>query len=216
MRNELQNLLFRKFPTLYSNNKDTLQTIQFDCEDGWHCLAETLSDLIVKRSSFIKVVRVNKKQGRLRFHLANCAIKDRDFIAGATKITYILSGIICTECAERGVMFNGKAISSRCPLHCGPALPFLKRYSNIELPINTCGIGKMWHEMIIKLYRQIQENSKNTKVPVVVFTKITQTDGKLGIQYTGGNDNTKGMVSLLEAYSEKIDKETGHILNLQF
>lgn len=214
MRNELQNLLFRKFPTLYSNDKNLLQTIQFSCEDGWYYLAETLSDLIVKRSLSIKVEEVNKEMGRLQFHLSNCEIKDRDFIVGATRMTFILSGIICTECAERGVMFNGNSISSRCPSHSGPALPFTKRYSTIELPINTSGFGKMWHEMIIQLYRQIQENQKNTKLPVVVFTKITQTNGKLDIQYTGGDDMTNGMVSLLKAYSEKVDKETGRILNL--
>jgi len=214
MRNELQNLLFRKFPTLYSNNINTLQTIQFNCENGWYCLAETFSDLIVKRSLSINVEKVDKKMGRLQFYLSNCEIKDKDFIAGITRMTYILSGIICTECAERGVMFNGKAISSRCPSHSGPALPFAKRYSTIELPINTSGIGKMRHEMIIKLYRQTQENQKNIKVPVAVFTKISQTDGKLDIQCTGGNDKTKGMVSLLKAYSEKVDKETGRILNL--
>jgi len=214
MRNELQNVLFKKFPTLYSNDKDSLKTIQFNCEDGWYCLAETLSDLIVKRSLFIKVVKVNKKQGRLQFYLSNCEIKDRDFIAGATKMTYILSGIICTECAEGGVMFNGKAISARCPSHSGPALPFLKRYSSIELPINTSDIGKMWHEMIIKLYRQIQVSQKAIKVPEVVPANITNIDGKLSIEYTGNNDVTKGMVSLIEAYSEKVDKETGRILNL--
>jgi len=214
MRNELQNVLFKKFPTLYSNDKDSLKTIQFNCEDGWYCLAETLSDLIVKRSLFIKVVKVNKKQGRLQFYLSNCDAKDREFIAGATKMTYILSGIICTECAEGGVMFNGKAISARCPSHSGPALPFLKRYSSIELPINTSDMGKMWHEMIIKLYRQIQVSQKDIKVPEVVPANITNIDGKLSIEYTGENDVTKGMVSLIEAYSEKVDKETGRILNL--
>ena len=60
----------------------------------------------------------------------------------------------------------------------------------------------------------VNEDQKITTEPVVVFTQITQTNGKLDIQYTGGNNKTKGMVSLLEAYSEKIDKETGRILNL--
>jgi len=213
MQKELQNLLFKKFPALYYKEQKTFHPIQFDCEDGWYCIAETLSELVVKRSSKIKVEKVVKEQGRLQFHFTNFEIKDRDFIAGATKMAFILSGIVCAACAKKGEMFNGNSITPRCTSHSGPVLTFKKRKPSIELPISTNGIGKMWQSMIIKLYQQVQDNQKLKKMPDVVFTRIARINDILCIEYTGeGNEVTHGMVMFILAYALKIDKDTGQIL----
>ncbi|GAW86970.1 conserved hypothetical protein [Bathymodiolus platifrons methanotrophic gill symbiont] len=215
MQKELQKLLFKKFSALYSAKQETFHPIQFDCDDGWYCLAETLSELVVKRSLMIKVAKVVNKQGRLQFYFSNFEIKDRDFIAGATKMAFILSGIVCTECAEKGEMFNGNSITSRCPVHSGAALPFIKRRPIIELPISTDDIGKMWQSMIIKLYQQVQDNQKRKEMPEVVFTKFTTVNDTLHIEYTGGDEVTHGMVMFILAYALKIDKDTGQIITPQ-
>lgn len=72
----------------------------------------------------------------------------------------------------------------------------------------------MWHEMIVYLDDEIKMHQIYNDMPAGIFTKIEKLNGKLSIDYEGGNEVTKGMISLIEAYSAKVDEETGQVLNL--
>jgi len=214
MNDELKNVLFKKFPSLYEEKEGLglFQALEFHSQTGWFCLIETVSEVMVKRSLMIKVIRVYKQQGRLKFDVSNCPHKDRDFIAGVIKMAHVVSGICCEECSLQGEMFNGNAISSRCVKHGGVRLHFLKRRKNVDLPFNTRDIEKMWREMIIKLFLQFQMMKIDKESSEPVLTRVETKAGKLNIKYTGGNDMTNGMVTLFLSYAEKIDAETGKII----
>ncbi len=70
-----------------------------------------------------------------------------------------------------------------------------------DLPFDANAIGIVWSEMIALLFRQIKMHVDYDSMPPVNFKKIENTDGKLFIKYSGGNDVTKGMIDLLVKYS---------------
>jgi len=214
MNDEFKNLLFNNFPSLYEEQIDQklFQLIDIECQDGWFSLIETVSEVMVNQSSIIKVTKVYKKQGRLKFDIACCPSRDRSFISGVIKMAQVLSGISCEICSLQGEMFNENAIASRCVTHGGTRLRLLKRKRYIELPFNTKGIGKMWHEMLVKLFLQFQTMKLDKERSEAVITGIEIKDGKLNVEYIGGNEMTNGMVTLFLSYAEKIDGETGEKL----
>lgn len=215
MNDELKNVLFTNYPSLYEKKEHQrlFQTLEFQSQAGWFCLIETVSEIMVKRSLMIKVIRVYKQQGRLKFDVSNCPLKDRDFIAGVIKMAHVVSGICCEQCSLQGEMFNENAIASRCVEHGGTRLRFLKRKKYIELPFNTKEVGRMWREMIVKLFLQFQALSSDQELPETVLTGIEIKGGKLNVEYSGGNDMTDGMLTLFLSYAEKIDADTGEIIN---
>jgi len=215
MNDEFKNLLFKNFPSLYKEQTDQklFQPIEFECQNGWFSLIETVSETVVNKSSIVKVTKVYKNQGRLKFDITCCPSRDRDFISGVIKMAQVLSGISCEICSLQGEMFNENAITSRCVIHGGTRLILLKRKRYIELPFNTKGIGKMWREMLVKLFLQLQAMKIDKEIPEPVITGIEIKEGKLNVEYMGGNEMTNGMVTLFLSYAEKIDAETGEIIN---
>jgi len=215
MNDEFKNLLFKNFPSLYEEQTDQklFQLIDLECQEGWFSLIETVSEVMVNQSSIVKVTKVYKKQGRLKFNIACCPSRNRDFISGVIKMAQILSGISCEICSLQGEMFNEKAITPRCATHGGTRLRLLKRKRYIDLPFNTEGIGKMWREMLVKLFLQLQSMKIDKENPETILTGIEVTEGKLNVEYIDGNEMTYGMVTLFLSYAEKIDAESGEIIN---
>jgi len=215
MNDEFKNFLFKNSPSLYEEQTDkkSFQLIDLECQDGWFSLIETVSKVMVNHSAIVKVTKVYKKQGRFKFDVSGCQTKDRDFIVGVIKMAYILSGISCEICALQGEMFNENTIASRCATHGGTRLRFLKRKRYIELPFKTDRVGKMWREMLVKLYLQFQAMKIDKESLEIALTGTEIKEGKLNVEYIGGNEMTNGMVTLFLSYAEKIDGETGAIIN---
>lgn len=211
----LKTYCLKKFPSLYEDqtSQKLFQPLEPECQSGWFSLIETVSEVMVNQSSIVKVTKVYKKNGKLKFVISSCPSRDRDFISGVIKMAQVLSGISCEICSLQGEMFNENAIASRCITHGGTRLRLLKRKRYIELPFNTKDIGKMWREMIAKLFIQIQALNLDQEISETVLIGVEIKGGKLNVKYRGGNDMTNGMVTLFLSYAEKIDAETGGIMD---
>jgi hypothetical protein len=213
MQKELEDILVKKYPVLYSSmNINKLEPGKFACDDGWFLLVDTLSELIAARSTLIKVMTIKKKYGRLHFYVSDYETEYRDFIHGAIEMACLLSEIVCEKCSEKGEMFNINSLAARCCAHRGPKFPFIKLTRNKRsLPFNI-NIGSMWHEMVKKLYLYTQDNRKKNDMPEIIFTEIAKTNGELCINYVNGDQIIEGMISFLLAYASKIDEESGGVI----
>lgn len=130
-------------------------------------------------------------------------------------MAHTLSEIICEKCSKKGNFYTTKKGASSCEQHSGSWPPPLINIEFIvSLPLKENSFGSMWHEMIVYLDDEIKMHQIYNDMPAGIFTKIEKLNGKLSIDYEGGNEVTKGMISLIEAYSAKVDEETGQVLNL--
>jgi hypothetical protein len=199
----LQSLLCKDYPTLYQGFKE------FECDSGWFGLIDTLSSLIVKRSSTAVIQQVKEKHGSLVISISGYAPQDYDYMFGVTTMTYWLSHLICERCARKGSIINSFGATARCELHDQRFSHHTEYDETADLPFPMNIKGTMWRLMILEFYELIQMHTKNNGMPTVNIHRVNKFKGKLCIEFTGGDDVTQGMAALLLAYAEKIDEETG-------
>lgn len=217
MNNHLNEILIKNYPTLFVS-KDMSKPVNFTvaCHDGWFPLVETVSKLIVERSSVISAVCVEKKSARLCFIVADCPNEEKDYILGITEMASKISESVCEICSCRGEMFNGNSMAARCTTHSGHLLPFFRRVmSGVNLPFIDESVGYMWREMIARLFFQLEDDYNSNEMSEVVLKRAWVAKGnELCIEYSGGNKVTEGMVAVLLEYSKLVDAETGIIKGL--
>lgn len=208
----LQNLLCDQYPTLYQHQHKSGEKAVFECNDGWLTLIDTLSALIVKRSPTTVAQQVKEDHGSLLFCTSGYAREDYEYFFGVTNMAYWLSQIICEKCGSKGTMFNTFGLTARCELH-DRGRPHLMEYDEtVDLPFQIKVRGTMWRLMILEFYHLIQLHIKCNDMPDVDIKCVHKVNGKLCIEFTGGNEMTQGMLALLLAYAARIDEETGDIL----
>ncbi|MBF6650423.1 hypothetical protein [Methylobacter sp. BlB1] len=209
----LQNLLCNEYPTLYQDRQNAEKMV-FECNDGWFALIDTLSSLIVKRSRTTVVEQVKEGDyGSLLVCVSGYAPEDYDYIFGITRLAYYLSQLICEKCGSRGTFINSCGMTARCELHDPWSSHQLEYDETLNLPFPMRMKGTMWRLMILEFYQLIQIHTKSNDMPAVDIHYVKKFKGKLCIKLAGGNEITQGMLALLLAYAEKIDEETGEILN---
>jgi len=218
MNKKLEEILTQKYPSLYQDingsKKNTIICWDFQCQNGWFPLIETLSELIMDCSINIRAKEVKKNRKRLYYYVTGYDPIDYPHIYGITNMAHILSEIICEKCSKKGDFFNTFKGAARCEQHSDFRNPVMNMEIKTNLPLKENNFGSMWHEMIVYLDNEIKMHQIYNNMPAGIFTKIEQLNGKLCISYEGGNEVTKGMITLIEAYSAKVDEETGHVLNL--
>lgn len=214
MQTELEQILRKTYPTLYCGRIDHHGSFpikyNIGCDDGWFCLIDTLSSLIVSHDPYAVATQVKEKYGTLRFYLADCR-KERDFIFGLTNMADCLSEIICEQCSEHGSIYSEGWVRVRCDKHKMDYQINEEVIKTAELPFHLKDIGAMWSEMLAILIRQIEMHVKHNKMPPVFFHSVVKREGKLHIDFSGGDKVTEGLVALLIAYANRIDAETGEI-----
>jgi hypothetical protein len=70
-----------------------------------------------------------------------------------------------------------------------------------------CGDG--WYDLLDTLMRSICFNIEHNKMPEVHVAQIKEKFGGLCFYYDGGNERTRGMVSIAESMSYKICENCG-------
>ncbi len=212
MQKKLNLLLINKYPTLFQTQlKDSPIPVFAGCScgDGWFTLIDILSELIVARSQ--EAVATHVKINRLGYLIFRTAgyddRKDYNYIFGLINMAYSLSELLCEECGENGYQCINS--TAKCEQHGGVYLHFEKLP---KPPFAITGIGTMWSNMLINLYHQIDMHVKTNGMPKVTYHCVEKRDGKLVIDYGGGDDTTHAMVALLLSYAAKVDEETGKIL----
>lgn len=208
----LQNLLHQEYPTLYTNRPNSKKTV-FECGDGWFTLIDTVSDLIVKRSSITFIEQIKGTYGSLSVNISGYAPADYDYIFGIASMSYWLSQIICEKCARKGTMFNTFGVTARCELHDNGHRHHILCDETADLPFQMKISGSMWRLMILEFYHLIQLHIESNDMPNVDIRCADKVNDKLSIEFTGGDEVTHGMLALLSAYAARIDEKTGDVLS---
>lgn len=210
----LQKLLFKKYPTLFQNPSADDSSLIIECNDGWFGLIDTLSELILKRSPTTVFEYVQASYGSLSIGITGyCNQNDYDYVFGVTSMAYWLSQIICEKCACKGIMFNSYGITARCEMHDNWISHQREYDETSDLPFQICVSGTMWRHMMLEFYDLTQLHIKNNGMPYVDMKRVEKINGKLEMEFLGGDEVTHGMAALLLTYANKIDEETGEIFN---
>ena len=215
MKPNFKKILQEKYPVLYGVRAIKINALPIKCGlsvgDGWFYLIDVLSELIVENNPAAVAAQIKEKFGTLRFYLRKYP-KQLGYVFGLTNIAQSLSEIICEECGKHGAMYCDDWVCVRCEEHKISG-QYKKQTININgLSFDTNAIGVMRSEMISLLFRQIKMHVNYNSMPHVIFKKIERTDGKLSIEYSGGNDVTRGMVDLLIKYANNENSQSGLVL----
>lgn len=209
MNDGLTKKLFNKYPALYKNSSIGLMEYGFACGDGWYHLIDLLSQLIVLRSTDIKIIQVKEKFGALRVYTKEKPKEEHSgFISGLLYMSELLSVVICDVCGKKGTLCRGPYVCTRCSEHW---LDHAEA-SEIELedlPFEIGDIGEMCSYMIRIFYRHIEINHPNIKI----LSALKEKD-KLILSLLGAENDIfiNGMHTMLEAYAFIIDTKTGDVL----
>jgi len=214
MQEKLNITLINKYPSLYKQKCDgELIFSGFDCGNGWFMLIDKLSELMVDRSKDVHSGYVGEKNGYLFTISGGCSEDDCSYIFGLINMAISLSELVCDQCGNRAHLFNcPDIISPRCEAHGGFPLDWSRSKISPDLPFNLSHIGVAWKEMVSTFYLQNEIWSKDNNIPQVIFNRIGKRNGKLYIEFTGGDDTADGMLNLLLAYTAITDENTGDIL----
>jgi len=105
MKKELEDKLFKKYPTLFPNGRnvdkmESLMVFGFECDDGWFKLIDNLCKDILKykEGNKVIVVQVKEKFGGLRFYTEGTSDEIYELIRKAEEDSYN----ICEICGEPG------------------------------------------------------------------------------------------------------------------
>ncbi len=208
----LQDLLCNQYPTLYQHRDDGQMV--FECNDGWFTLIDTLSALIVKRSSTIVAQQVKQGLGLVLVYTSEeCDPVDSDYVFGVASMAYWLSLLVCEKCGTNKIIFNSSGLTSHCEIHDKRHQHYMEYDETSDLPFQVKINGLMWRHMILEFYHLIQLHIKCNDMPHVEIKCVGKVNDKLFIELTGGDKVTQGMLALLLAYAARIDDETGDILS---
>jgi len=118
MRQELNERLFKAYPTLLPPNRSLMESLMaFGCEcgDGWYPIIDKLfSNLSMDPS--LEVIQVKEKFGGLRVYL-NSYTDEADRLIAEAELQALAT---CEVCGEEGTLGStGYWLSTRCP-KCAP------------------------------------------------------------------------------------------------
>jgi len=217
MNYKLENWLIEEYPSLFEMTDNEIKEIynqeKFPCRGGWFLIINTVFELLVKRSSEVKIIQVEETYGFLLVTFSNYKNKDYDYIFGICNMAHNLSQITCEICGQQGSMFNGRYLTARCKLHNGLSIRNQEDGVLDKLPFRVDNLGDRWYQMVVTLYEKILMHQKCNEMPEVIITQVEKTNGKLCIGYYGGDESTQGMIEFLLAYSMKINDDTGQVIS---
>jgi|GEM_PF-589727 len=221
MKADLDKKLCSDFPVLYRDRhgdmKKTLMCFGFECGNGWYELIHSISVLLSNHNPDIKAVQVKEKYGGLRFYHDH----HDDYTRGVVGMAEYISSHTCETCGAPGQEYDrvGWFITS-CEEHKDQNsrgrkvepiqndLPALIDTPPIE------GIGQGWVRLIAILKIKTDWDIEHNKMPSVTFQVTKGENGRLHVGFSGGNEETKGMVDLIEHYAKKIDEDSGALLSV--
>jgi len=147
MNKKLTEQLYTKYPKIFRQHTlpmtETAMCWNFDCNDGWFFLLDTLCSLLQwdidhNKHPQIEASQVKEKFGTLRFYVNGSNERQEGYINFAE----YLSGFICEECGSNKDVkqSSGAWIYTRCP-DCMKKLDYK---DTGDLSIFELLFGKLW------------------------------------------------------------------------
>lgn len=114
MKEELEDKLFKTFPTLYEGKDlslmESLMGFGFECGDGWFGIIWQLSEELSEKYPEVRAVQVKEKFGGLRFYIAGGSAEVYEVIDAAL----IESSKVCELCEEGELCQRGSWVKTLC------------------------------------------------------------------------------------------------------
>jgi len=124
-----------------------------------------------------------------------------------------LSFQICEACGAPGIRRDQEGyFSTTCDKHKGrksktTGTDWLVKATPIE------GIGNGWLRLIVGLKDIVAWYVEKNGMPPVTNLIYKKDNGQLHVEFSGGDEQTRGMADFIEHYAKKIDEHSGRILS---
>jgi hypothetical protein len=212
MKKELDNYLCRKYPDLYrdrhADTKPTAMHWGFACGNGWFSLIDLISELLVKHNANIKAEQVKEKFGGLNFYHSVCD----EYSISIQMAALLVSKAACEECGAPALLQQ----------HDGWYATLCKEHRNEDDAVNDKDIdlsavghldlGVAWLRLAAILMRLAEFNCQHNGMLHADLTIFKDQHGRFDVQYSGGDEKTRGMVDLIVGYANRIDEHTGAVI----
>lgn len=206
MTEDLEEKLYRDYPSLYRNHQQTLMVEGFACGDGWFVLIDTMSFLLSKHDQKIKAEQVKEKLGKLDFYIQN----GNNYSTGITMLAYMISQVTCEICGAPGARYEHQGwLTTRCPCHRpGHEIREIDvDWSTIE----DLELGFAWSLLVKILLDSVRWHTEHNAIPAATIS-VKKIDGQLLVEFTDGNEMTRGMIDFINHYAWRIDEHSGQQL----
>ncbi len=214
MKDELDALLCRKYPGLFrcrnENVENSLMRRGFECGDGWYTIIDVVSELLVKNNPETFAVQVKQKLGSLSFYHSDSTKYSR----GVEMMANSLSKYICETCGVPGRL-NSDVYgfwATLCQLHATKKLATDNRDVDVS-EVAELGIGLAWSRLVVILKKSADWHTEKNRMAEVWFD-VFKLDGRLVIEYEGGDERLRGMVDLIVGYAKRIDEDSGVVVGI--
>jgi hypothetical protein len=203
MTEDLEEKLYRDYPSLYRNRQQTLMFDGFACGDGWFTLIDTVSFLLSKHDQTIRVEQVKEKLGKLDFYIQN----GDKYSAGTTMLAYMISQVTCEICGAPGARYEPKGwLTTRCPCH-KPGHEI--REIDVDCSsVDDLELGFGWALLVKILLDSAKWHTEHNAMPAATIN-VKKVDGQLLVEFVGGNEMTRGMIDFINHYAQRIDEHSG-------
>jgi len=216
MHHTLENWITTQYPLALEISDKEINLSEsheiFRCPSGWFLIVNTVLELIIDISSEARVTQIEEENGSLLITYIAPSNEDSDYVFGLCDMAKLISQTACEICGQQGQMLKNHTLAARCSAHNGLSFSYEETDSFKKPPFNVNKLGKRWGQMINTLYERVLALKNDGSMPDVKFNQVIKENGKLCIDYCGGNEVTHGMVDLLLLYSLKIDADTGQVI----
>jgi len=215
MHHTLENWVITQYSSVleFSENGINLSKKReiFRCPSGWFLIVNTVLELMINPPSKVMVTKIEEVKGSLLITYTASSNEDSDYVFGLCDMAKLISKTACEICGQQGQMLQNDNLAARCSVHNELSFNYEETDSFKNPPFDVNKLGKRWGQMISTLYERVLALTNDGSMPDVKFNRVIKENGKLCIDYCGGNEVTHGMVDLLLLYSLKIDADTGQV-----
>ncbi|MCL7420598.1 MAG: hypothetical protein M8364_06815 [Methylobacter sp.] len=203
MTEDLEEKLYRDYPSLYRNRQQTLMSEGVSCGDGWFALIDAVSFLLSKHDQKIRVEQVKEKLGALNFYVQ---FGDK-YSTGITMLAYMISQVTCEICGSLGARYEHQGwLTTRCPCH-RPGHEI--REIDVDCSsVDDLELGFGWALLVKILLDSAKWHTEHNAMPAATIS-VKKIDGQLLVEYSNGNEMTRGMVDFINFYARRIDECSG-------
>ncbi|QPK62564.1 hypothetical protein IVG45_17170 [Methylomonas sp. LL1] len=210
MNSELDAALCRKYPGFFRyrtvSSDKSLMSRGFSCEDGWFTLIDVISELLTKHNPDVFAIHIKEKLGSLIF----CNSDTSDYSVGVEMAADRVSKYVCEICGALGVLNHNENgwLATRCDEHKSEN----SATDNCDLDLSDVAnlkMGKAWSRLAAILQELADWFTAHNRMPAAYFFINIDKKGQLNIQYSRGNEITRGMVDLIVGYANRIDQDSG-------
>jgi len=197
MQLKYEKKLIEKYPHLFQTNKFFKPSFSRDCYDEWFLLIDTTLHLISKNKCYFQVSSVKNFQGELLIFLTPHPLEiNEDYSYGLINMASGLSQMIRSQYANK-------------PKDDANSKSQLQSNEIYKKPFSHDSGSNQYYSKYIEMIHKFCSMDYVSIQPYTNKLRIHNISIKEGfkISYEGGDEVTRGMISLLEEYSLRIIKE---------